>query len=67
MSYKSAIHCDNPNCITHIDTELIKDAGFFTVFDGIYPTEAYFVKHFCSWDCIMHFAATMPPLERFDL
>lgn len=64
MSYQSFIHCDYDDCDTHVSMEMVKDAGFFTIFDGIYPIDAYIVKHFCSWDCIMKYAASKPPLEQ---
>lgn len=59
------IHCDNPSCDSWIRLDNIADAGFYTVFDGVYPSQAYEAYHFCSWDCIMHYAALRPPLEKY--
>lgn len=59
------IHCDNPSCDTWAKMDMIPDSGFYTIFDGVVPSQAYYVGHFCSWDCIMHYAATKPPLEKY--
>lgn len=59
------IHCDGPECNTWVKTDMIADSGFYTIFDGVYPSQAYYVGHFCSWDCIMKHAASKPPLEKY--
>lgn len=59
------IHCDNPSCDTWVRLDNILDSGFYTIFDGVYPTQAYVSYHFCSWDCIMTYAALRPPLEKY--
>lgn len=61
----NGIHCDGPECNTWAKISSIEDTGFYTIFDGVYPAQAYYVGHFCSWDCIMKYAATKPPLEKF--
>lgn len=63
----NGIHCDNPKCDTWVRMDNIKDAGFYTIFDGVYPSDAYYVGHFCSWDCIMTYAALKEPMEKFEL
>jgi len=53
----SGIHCDGPACDKWTKSEMATGkSGFLTVFDGVYPSYADFVAHFCSWDCLMKYA-----------
>lgn len=52
----SGIHCDGPACTNWTKVDLASKSGFITVFDGIYPSYAEFVAHFCSWDCLNKYA-----------
>lgn len=47
-------HCDGPGC--HTWTNRPKKHGFLTVkWDGA-------TFHFCSWDCVLRYAATKEPM-----
>lgn len=52
----SGIHCDGPACENWIKSSQADDAGFITVFGGIYAINPTFVAHFCSWDCLLKYA-----------
>lgn len=59
MSIERVYYCDGPDCLTHSRTaSLSLPAGFFRVDEG----EGH-EHHFCSWDCILRYAATMPAME----
>lgn len=62
----NGIHCDGPACDTWVKPDLAMRAGFHTIFDGAYPGYAEFVAHFCSWDCILKYAAFKEPLEKVE-
>lgn len=58
------IHCDGPACDAWATPHTAGQSGFLTVFDGVYPSYAEFVVHFCSWDCCMRYAAMKEPLDK---
>lgn len=58
-------HCDNPSCESWAMVEMANNTGFLTVFAGVTPARTDFVAHFCSWDCIMTYAAMQTPLEKY--
>lgn len=60
------IHCDGPACETWAKPNMAHDSGFLTVMDGVYYNHAEFFLHFCSWDCMMKYAAFKQPLDRID-
>lgn len=63
----SGIHCDGPACGNWAKADMAGKSGFYTIFDGVYPTYAEYVAHFCSWDCIMKYAAFKDPTQQIDL
>jgi hypothetical protein len=52
VSIEKIFHCDSPDCKLH------GRSHFLTVDDG----DGY-ITHFCSWDCILRYAAKIPPIE----
>ena len=62
----SGIHCDGPACDSWAKPDMANRSGFLTVFDGVYPTYAEFVAHFCSWDCVLRYAGMKHPLDSID-
>jgi hypothetical protein len=51
------IHCDGSECDTWTRQEMAEACGFILAqWDGS-------GLQFCSWDCVLRFAANMPPLE----
>jgi hypothetical protein len=58
VSIERIFYCDAPECEAHTRTIAGRPGmGFVTVtVDG--PA-----RHFCSWDCVLKFGATMPPVE----
>ena len=63
----SGIHCDGPACATWAFHSMAQKSGFITSFDGIYPNLATSVLHFCSWDCLLRYAANKPSIEEVKL
>lgn len=60
----SGIHCDGPACTSWTKTDMADKSGFYTIFSGIYPLYTDFVAHFCSWECVMEYAAFKQPNEH---
>ena len=59
MSIERIYYCDGPDCERHVRTASQRpEAGFVFVTDGGSAT-----LHFCTWDCVLKFAATKPPTE----
>jgi hypothetical protein len=61
MTADTTIRCDGPECSASWPDESTCP-GLLTVVvtgDG--------VRHFCSWDCCMKFAAQFPPPERIEV
>jgi hypothetical protein len=53
----SGIHCDGAACEKWEKASTADDSGFMTVFGGVYAISPSFVLHFCSWDCLINYAA----------
>jgi hypothetical protein len=58
MSIERIYYCDGPDCERHVRTGGTHPPGFLTVAEG-----ADHAAHFCSWDCILRYAAEKPPEE----
>ena len=59
-------HCDAPACDTWAMSDMANSTGFLTIFEGVSPNITQFVAHFCSWDCVMRYAAMKEPLEKYN-
>lgn len=57
MSIERVFHCDCEDCEIHVRTAGLRPPTFLTV------SEDDDELHFCSWDCVLKFAATKPPME----
>lgn len=67
MSIRRVFGCDGPECEKHVQTGAEQPPTFLTVIENpgyLHETGAEF--HFCSWDCVLKHAATVPPTEIFD-
>jgi hypothetical protein len=63
VAIERTFHCDGPDCERHVTTALPRpQAGFIFVTDG--STAAL---HFCTWDCVLRYAAAKPPVELVAL
>jgi hypothetical protein len=51
-------YCDGPDCERHVRTAGPRASAFLTVTEGVGQSQ-----HFCSWDCVLRFAADKPPTE----
>lgn len=51
-------HCDWHECERHVRTLERHPPTFLTVASGVEAD-----SHFCSWDCLLRFAAEKPPTE----
>ena len=58
MSIERIFYCDGPDCERHVQTGRPSPPAFLTLTEETGHTE-----HFCSWDCILKRAASMPPAE----
>jgi hypothetical protein len=59
VSIERVYICDGPGCRTNMQTASAHPSLWLTVTDG---TEGP-AMHFCSWDCILKYAAEIPPVE----
>lgn len=61
MSIERVFHCDESECEAHVHTlRLRPEADFLVVSeDGSAANDL----HFCTWDCVLKYAATKPPSE----
>lgn len=50
--------CDGPDCECHERTAEEQPRAFLTVVEP--PGESF---HFCTWDCLLKYAAQKPPVE----
>ena len=65
MSIERVFHCDGPDCQVHIRTMAARPAtGFLTATEQWPGRRA--THHFCSWDCVLRFAAAKTPLEAIN-
>ena len=60
MSIERIFYCDGPECERHAQTALSRPGGGF-----VFVTEggSAATLHFCTWDCVLKYAATKPPSE----
>jgi hypothetical protein len=64
MSIERIFYCDGPDCGRHVQTAASRpQAGFVFVTEG----GSAATLHFCTWDCVLKFAATKPPTEVLAL
>ncbi len=60
MSIERIFYCDGPDCERHVQTASRRPAaGFVFVTQG----GSAATLHFCTWDCVLKYAATKPPVE----
>ncbi len=59
MAIERTYHCDGPDCEVHARTASAGrlPKGFLKVSDDGHA------NHFCTWDCVLRFAAKMEPTE----
>lgn len=63
MSIERTFHCDGPDCEAHAKTAGVQPPfGFLAVRE-----DANHEHHFCTWDCLLKFAAQKPPTETIQL
>jgi hypothetical protein len=60
MSIERIFYCDSPDCNTNVRTASASPSLWLTVIDGAVPHDP---MHFCSWDCILKYAAEVSPVE----
>lgn len=58
MTVERIFHCDGPGCQRHGSDQY---PGWIVIHDESGE------RHFCSWDCVMKYAARFPPSERIEL
>jgi hypothetical protein len=59
MTIERVYHCDGPDCEVHAKTAGdLPPTTFLVVTEDTGRSE-----HFCSWDCLLRYAATKPPTE----
>jgi hypothetical protein len=58
MSIERIFYCDGPDCERHVQTRGRRAETFVSVSDG-----GSAVLHFCTWDCVLKYAAAKPPSE----
>jgi hypothetical protein len=64
MAIERVFHCDGPDCERHVKTAASRpEAGFVFVTEG----GSAATLHFCTWDCVLKYAATKPPSEVIAL
>jgi hypothetical protein len=66
MSIERIFHCDWSECEAHVRTVLARPATGFLTLTEQWPGRRA-THHFCSWDCVMRFAAAKEPLELIEL
>ena len=65
MSEKATFYCDASDCEGHggaWDGHRKPPPGFLTIIESGEDDRAR-PRHFCSWDCVLKFAATIEPGE----
>jgi hypothetical protein len=64
MSVRRTFHCDGPECAAHVETAAEHPPTFVTVLEEPgYAHEQRPEHHFCSWDCVLKYAAMIEPSE----
>ena len=62
MAIERTFYCDAPECDGHVRTAGRRTApGMITAKDRMGGPTA--TLHFCSWDCVLKYAATVEPVE----
>jgi len=63
VSVERIFHCDWRECGAHVRTAAAEpSSGFLSVRE--HDGRAAEALHFCSWDCVLKYAAEKPPTER---
>jgi len=67
MTIERIWYCEGPECLTHIRTSRTSTVpiGFLLVTEGAHEGDQD--HHFCGWDCVMRYAAALPPPEVIEL
>ncbi len=63
MSRETTYFCEAPGCNSHVRAMCEPPATSFLVVRERIPSEPVSERDFCSWDCVMRFAATLDPIE----
>jgi hypothetical protein len=63
MSLERTYYCDGPDCERHVRSVAPRPGGFLFVTGG----DSTATLHFCTWDCVLRFAAVKPPTEVIAL
>jgi hypothetical protein len=59
MTTERIYYCDGPDCPRHVQTAKRRPESFIFVTGGGSAT----TQHFCTWDCVLRYAAAKPPSE----
>ncbi len=62
MAIERTFYCDAPECETHVRSASTRPFGMIFLTDTSGLT-ARRTMHFCSFDCVLRFAAGQPPVE----
>lgn len=66
MSIEQIFHCDGPECAGHVRTSAdFPSTGFIRTYERWPGFDQE--RHFCTWDCLLRFAAARPPVEVIGL
>ena len=63
MSISRIYNWDWRECNHHVRTASLRPPMFLTVEQG----DGVDALHFCTWDCVLKYAAEMPPCETIAL
>lgn len=64
MAIERIFYCDGPDCERHVQTAARRPAGGFVF---VCESGSAATLHFCTWDCVLRFAAAKPALEVISL
>jgi hypothetical protein len=64
MAVDRIFYCDAPDCEGHVQTASLRPRGGFLF---VTDSSGGRTRHFCSWDCVMRYAATKEPTEIIPL
>jgi hypothetical protein len=62
MSIRRVYSCDWRECNHHVQTDSVRSSLFLTLTEGSGGS-----LHFCTWDCVLKYAAEKPPCEMIPL
>jgi hypothetical protein len=66
VAVERTFYCDGPDCEGHIRTMAdFPSDGFIKTYERWPGFDAE--HHFCTWDCLLRFAAARPPVTVVDL